>query len=210
MSIGLDHFDMSRWSRIGFRFHAWSERALARLGGPLPVILAIVLMTGVAGLWLLLPASDSDGADGYAVAETTPGAVRPSAAPDDADTAVASVTQSIPAAPMAATGQQQAALAEPPPAAKLRILGQSWQRAGLGSDAQATFTLRNDNAYAVKDVEIGCAFARRDGTHLTSRKRIIPVMVDSKARKRFTRLHVGFVNVHASRINCSVITANRV
>ena len=83
-------------------------------------------------------------------------------------------------------------------------------RAYSDTDAQATFTLRNDNAYAVKDVEIGCAFARRDGTHLTSRKRIIPVMVDSKARKRFTRLHVGFVNVHASRINCSVITANRV
>jgi len=209
MSIGLDHFDMSRWSRIGFWFHVWSERALARLGVPLSVILPVVLIVGAAGLWLLLPSFDNDGADGYPVAEATPGVVRSSAAPDDADIAVQSMTQSIPAdAAMASTGQ--AALPEPAPAAKVRILGQSWKRAGLGSDAQATFTLRNDNVYAVKDVEIGCAFARRDGTHLTNRKRIIPVTVDPKARKRFTRLHVGFVNVHASRINCSVITANRV
>jgi type IV pilus biogenesis protein CpaD/CtpE len=91
----------------------------------------------------------------------------------------------------------------------LRISGQSWHRAGLGSNAQATFTLRNDNAYAVKDIEIACAFARRDGSHLTDRKRIIPVTVDPKTRKRFARLHVGFVNIHANRINCSVVAANR-
>jgi hypothetical protein len=131
---------------------------------------------------------------------------RPSAAPDEPDIAV----QSIPAVPMASTEQPQAATSEPPPATRLRILGQSWKRGGLGSDAQATFTLRNDNAYAVKDIEIGCAFTRRDGTHLTNRKRLIPVAVDPKTRKRFTRLHVGFVNVHASRIKCSVLTASRV
>jgi type IV pilus biogenesis protein CpaD/CtpE len=101
-------------------------------------------------------------------------------------------------------------MSEPPPAAGLRISGQSWHRAGLGSNAQATFTLRNDNAYAVKDIEIACAFARRDGTHLTDRKRIIPVTVDPKTRKRFARLHVGFVNIHANRINCSVVAASRV
>jgi hypothetical protein len=101
-------------------------------------------------------------------------------------------------------------MSEPPPAAKLRISEQSWQRTGLGSNAQATFTLRNDNVYAVKDIEIACAFARRDGSHLTDRKRRIPVTVDSKTRKRIARLHVGFVNVHANRINCSVIAASRV
>jgi hypothetical protein len=54
----------------------------------------------------------------------------------------------------------------------LRISAQSWRRAGLGSNAQVTFTQRNDNDYAVRDVEIACAFARRDGSHLTDRQRI--------------------------------------
>jgi hypothetical protein len=161
-------------------------------------------MLGAAGVWLVWPASDSDGADGDPVALVTPAAVQPSSLPNDTES-----IQSSPAAPAVSIGQQPAAMSEPLPAAGLRISGQSWQRAGLGSNAQATFTLRNDNAYAVKDIEIACAFARRDGSHLTDRKRIIPVTVDSKTRKRFARLHVGFVNVHANRINCSVIAAAR-
>lgn len=183
-----------------------SERASARWGRPLSFVLPVVLVVGAAGVWLVLPASDSDGADGDPAAEViTTATVQPSAASDEAD-----AVQSGPAAPTVLTGQQPAAMSEPPPASRLRISGQSWQRAGLGSNAQATFTLRNDNAYAVKDIEIACAFARRDGTHLTDRKRIIPVTVESKSRKRFARLHVGFVNVHANRINCSVIAASRV
>jgi hypothetical protein len=162
-------------------------------------------MVGAAGVWLVWPASDSDGADGDPVAQLTTAAVQPSPAPEDADT-----VQSSPVTPTVSTGQQPAAMSEPTPAAGLRISGQTWQRAGLGSNAQATFTIRNDNAYAVKDIEIACAFARRDGSHLTDRKRIIPVTVDSKTRKRFAHLHVGFVNVHANKINCSVVAASRV
>jgi hypothetical protein len=205
MSIGLDHVDMNRWARMGLGFPVGSGRAPIRWGGPLSFVVPVVLMVGAAGVWLVWPASDSDGADGDPVAQLTTAAVQPSPAPDDADT-----VQSNPAAPTESTGQQPAAMSEPPPAAGLRISGQSWQRAGLGSNAQATFTLRNDNAYAVKDIEIACAFARRDGSHLTDRKRIIPVTVDPKTRKRFARLHVGFVNIHANRINCSIVAASRV
>ena len=205
MSIGLDHVDMSRWARMGLGFPVRTERAQAGWAGPLSLVLPVVLMVAAAGVWLIWPASDSDGADGDPVAQITTAAVRPSPAPDDGDT-----VQSNPPASTLSTGQQPAAMSEPPPAAGLRISGQSWQRAGLGSNAQATFTLRNDNTYAVKDIEIACAFARRDGSHLTDRKRIIPVTVDPKTRKRFARLHVGFVNVHANRINCSVVAASRV
>jgi len=204
MRIGLDHFDMSRWTRTGLGLPVRSERASMRWRGPLSFVLPVVMVVGAAGVWLVLPAADSDGADGDPVAEVTTASVRPSAAAEDGDT-----VQSNPVAPVAAT-EQPAAAPDPPPMAKLRISGQSWQRAGLGSNAQATFTLRNDNAYAVNDIEIACAFARRDGTHLTDRKRIIPVTVESRTKKRFARLHVGFVNVHANRINCSVIAASRV
>jgi len=43
----------------------------------------------------------------------------------------------------------------------------------MGSKALITFTLRNGNDYAVKDVQISCAFNRRDGSHLTDRARVI-------------------------------------
>jgi hypothetical protein len=92
----------------------------------------------------------------------------------------------------------------------LRIASQSWRRGGLGSKALITFTLRNTNDYAVKDIEIACAFARRDGSHLTDRKRVISEAVEMKSRKTFTRLHIGFVNVNADKAKCALVAANRV
>src|SRR5215475_7074288 len=92
----------------------------------------------------------------------------------------------------------------------LRISSQSWRRGGLGSKALITFTLRNANSYAVKDIEIACAFARRDGSHLTDRKRVIGEAVEMRSRKTFTRLHVGFVNVNADKAKCALVAASRV
>ncbi|MEH2502183.1 hypothetical protein V1290_000994 [Bradyrhizobium sp. AZCC 1578] len=92
----------------------------------------------------------------------------------------------------------------------LKIVSQSWRRGGLGSKALVTFTLRNTNDYAVRDIEIACNFIRRDGSHLTARRRIIPDTVNMKSRKRYARVLVGFVNVNANKAKCSLVTANRV
>jgi hypothetical protein len=99
---------------------------------------------------------------------------------------------------------------QPAPVDGLKISSQSWRRGGLGSNAFVTFTLRNSNDYAVKDIEISCAFARRDGSHLTDRSRLIPDTVNMKSRKTFARLHVGFVNVNASGAKCALVTATRI
>jgi hypothetical protein len=69
--------------------------------------------------------------------------------------------------------------------------------------------LRNNNDYAIKDIELACAFARSDGSHLTDRKRIIPDFVNMKNRKTFAHVLVGFVNVNASRAKCVPVAANR-
>lgn len=91
----------------------------------------------------------------------------------------------------------------------LKISSQSWRRGGLGSKALVTFTLRNGNEYAVKDIEIACAFTRRDGRHLTDRKRLISDTVEMKSRKTFAKMHVGFVNVNADKAKCALVTASR-
>ena len=92
----------------------------------------------------------------------------------------------------------------------LKIISQSWRRGGLGSKALVTFTLRNANDYAVRDIEIACSFTRRDGSHLTDRRRIIPDTVNMKSRKRYAGMLVGFVNVNANKAKCSVVTASRI
>ena len=92
----------------------------------------------------------------------------------------------------------------------LKISSQSWRRGGLGSKALVTFTLRNGNDYAVKDIEISCAFNRRDGSHLTDRNRIIHDTVNMKSRRTFARMHVGFVNINADQAKCELVAASRV
>ncbi|WP_210266137.1 hypothetical protein [Bradyrhizobium australiense] len=92
----------------------------------------------------------------------------------------------------------------------LKIVSQSWRRGGLGSKALVTFTLRNTNDYAVRDFEIACSFIRRDGSHLTDRRRVISDTVNMKSRKRYAGVLVGFVNVNANKAKCSLVTASRI
>ena len=202
MTTGLDHVDVSRLAGIGLGFWVWGEVASARRTRLFSTLLPVTLLIGAA-VWLVLPTFDNATADRDAAPVATPAAVQ---APSKLD----AVRKDPQPGSSASTEQAPATVSEAPPAAGLIISSQSWRRAGLGANAQVTFTLRNDNAYAVKDIEIACAFARRDGSHLTDRRRIIPVAVDQKARKRFARLHVGFVNIHADRISCAVVAANRV
>lgn len=98
---------------------------------------------------------------------------------------------------------------EQSPVNALSITSQYWQRGGLGSKALVTLTLRNNNDYAVKDIELLCAFVRRDGSHLTDRRRVISDTVNMRTRKTFAQMLIGFVNVNAARAKCTTVAANR-
>jgi hypothetical protein len=103
--------------------------------------------------------------------------------------------------------------AGPPEAAAvngLRISSQSWRRGGLGSKALVTFTLRNDNDYAVGDIGLLCSFTRADGSPVTERRQTIRDTVKMKSRKTFARMHVGFINITANRAKCTLLSASRV
>lgn len=182
------------------------------------MVLPAIAMAGCA-VWMLLPwPSDAESQSGAAstavfrLAQDASGlndAVRPtnatlaSPAPTNA-----SPETNPPAAPEIAA--PETTVPAKPPVDGLRISSQSWRRGGLGSKALMTFTLRNGNDYAVKDIEIACAFARRDGSHLTDRKRIIPDTVNMKSQKRYSGMLVGFVNVYANKAKCSLVTASRI
>ena len=186
------------------------------------VRLAALPAIAIAGcsIWMLLPqASDAEsrsaappsevarvtqntsGTDA-AIQATLTGLV-PSEVPDNADPA------SVAAQPPDIAPPETVAPATSP-IDGLKIASQSWRRGGLGSRAMVTFTLRNANDYAVKDIEIACAFKRRDGSHLTDRRRIIHDTVNMKSRKQYAGMLVGFVNVNANRAKCTLVTASRI
>jgi hypothetical protein len=170
--------------------------------------LAVLPAIAIAGcaIWLMLPqASD---AEGHSTATSPEVARATQDISGNGDSAGVEATLSSPAPPEALPSEAL----EPAksPLDGLKIISQSWRRGGLGSKALVTFTLRNANDYAVRDIEIACKFARRDGSHLTDRRRIIPDTVNMKSRKRYAGMLVGFVNVNANKAKCSVVTASRI
>ena len=197
------------------RIAGWSfGKSEARL-----VVLPAIAIAGCA-IWLMLPqASDAEGHssatsstrvsqdtsrnDDTAGVQATLSSPAPSAVSPDANPAAATAAPADIAPPEMVESAKS-------PLDGLKIISQSWRRGGLGSKAMVTFTLRNANDYAVRDIEIACSFTRRDGSHLTDRRRIIPDTVNMKSRKRYAGMLVGFVNVNANKAKCSVVTASRI
>jgi hypothetical protein len=183
--------------------------------------LAALPAIAIAGcfIWMLLPqASDAESRSAATPSELT--RVTQNTSETDAAT---QATLTSPVQPEVPGDADQAAVAAPPlgappetvapakpPIDGLKIASQSWRRGGLGSKALVTFTLRNANDYAVKDIEIACAFQRRDGSHMTDRRRIIHDTVNMKSRKQYAGMLVGFVNVNANRAKCTPVAASRI
>ena len=166
------------------------------------VWLPAALIAGV-GAWMLLAGYASKRAEGEPVALAAAVATNPEPAAAASDNAPKGFSFD-PATSEAVTPEQTT------PVDGLKISSQSWRRGGLGSNALVTFTLRNGNNYAVRDIEISCAFVRRDGSHLTDRSRLIHDAVNMKSRKTFARMHIGFVNINASGAKCTLVAANRI
>ena len=172
------------------------------------IFLPVIAIAGCVAWMMLSGSRDAEGQSAPAASPAVAAAQNPSwfnrvVTPTEAN--LAAETTAPPEIPASA----EVFTVERAPVDGLRISSQSWRRGGLGSKALVTFTLRNGNDYAVKDVEIACAFTRRDGSHLTDRKRMIHDIVSMKSARTFARMHVGFVNVHADKAKCSLLAASR-
>jgi hypothetical protein len=194
MNARLDRIGLRRFAGTGERLARAVTIASVSFGRSLLWLLAAIIVG--CGVWMLLPLSKGNSAE-QAKSEVA---------------AVEAASSNDPAASASLASQAQVPAAQGPVLAdlgRLRISSQTWRRGGLGSKALVTLTLRNDNDYAVKDVEIVCAFARRDGSHLTDRSRVLADPVSMKSRKTFARIPVGFVNVNADQAKCSLAAARR-
>ncbi len=178
------------------------------------VLLPVVTIAGLTA-WMVLSGASSANSQSVSQSVSTPAPVIAATEKTSPLDVAPPPTQDLATPPQATPPADQAAApaASPPveasPLDGLKISSQSWRRGGLGSKALVTFTLRNNNDYAVKDIEIACAFNRRDGSHLTDRTRLIPDTVNMKSRRTFARMHVGFVNINASQAKCSPVAASR-
>jgi hypothetical protein len=180
----------------------FSGRLAARLFNNKLIWLSVILVVA-AGAWKMSSEDAAGPAKGQTVGAAnfaTPASIQSAPLSDSDSASSASGSGAAPAA-----GPPEA-----PPVNGLRISSQSWRRGGLGSKALVTFTLRNDNDYAVGDIGLLCSFARADGSPVTERRPTIHDTVKMKSRKTFARMHVGFINVTANRAKCTLLSASRV
>jgi hypothetical protein len=203
MNTGLDRIELTGLARIGGGFLAWPENPAVRYLRSGFVWLAAVLMVGF-GAWALLSGNAGNIAKGQPAAQ-----LAKVTAPEPAQSPAIDAAQDGPLFRIPTTPEEAFTATEMAPVEGLKIASQSWRRGGLGSKALVTFTLRNSNDYAVRDIEISCAFARRDGSHLTDRKRMIHDTVNMRSQKTFARMHIGFVNINADQAKCALVTASR-
>jgi hypothetical protein len=182
------------------------------------VLLFAIAIAGALA-WMMLP--EPSDAENDKLAVTTPGTSLPervllaesaAATTEPVKTEPASTATAEPGE-QETTGTapaSQPATVERAPIDGVKIASQSWRRGGLGSKALVTLTLRNANDYPVKDIEIACAFARADGSHITDRKRVIADTISQKSRKTYAGMLIGFVNINANKAKCSLVTASRI
>jgi hypothetical protein len=111
------------------------------------------------------------------------------------------------AAPTAGALDAQAALL-PAPLSGVRLARQSLKRGGLGSRVHGTFTVRNRLDFAIKDVEIECAFRGRGG-YTTQRRRVLADTIEPRSRETFSNVLVGHINVTTTRGKCHLTGASR-
>lgn len=201
--------------RIGLAsFRRFAAGRLGEGGFYASLLLSVIAVAGIAAWFMLPEPSDAGDQDVWPVSSTVDRSAQdastgaPQAAKDIAGDEPATVGAAI--TPPTAEEARRPEPGERSPLDRLRIASQSWQRGGLGSKVLVTLTLRNANDFAVKDIEIACAFIRSDGSPVTERKRLIPDTIAMKSRKTYPRMLIGFVNVNANKAKCSVVTASRV
>ena len=197
MSTGLYRIEWTGLATLGSYFASRPGKVAINHFKPGLIGLAVALTAGCGG-WVLLSGDDGTMAESEPIHLASPAVFETVAAPATAVT------------PDGLAPDPEIVPAQAAPVDGLKISSQHWRRGGLGSKALVTFTLRNRNDYAVRDIEISCAFSRRDGSHLTDRTRVIHDTVRMKSRRTFARLHVGFVNVNANQAKCSLVSASQI
>lgn len=93
---------------------------------------------------------------------------------------------------------------EPSPRSKVSITKFSWSKGGFDTVMEGTFTIRNDNSFAVKDMRMKCDLSAKSGTALDSVEETIYEIVSANSSKTFREVNMGFVRSQTASATCEI------
>ena len=80
----------------------------------------------------------------------------------------------------------------------------SWKKAGFDSIMKADFTVTNNNAFAIKDIEITCTHSANSGTVIDRNNRTIYEIVKANGKRKFPDFDMGFIHSQAASSSCQI------
>jgi RNA polymerase subunit RPABC4/transcription elongation factor Spt4 len=83
-------------------------------------------------------------------------------------------------------------------------LDYTWSKGGFGNVMEATFTVKNNSAYNIKDFEITCRHFAKSGTEIDSNKRTIFDVVKAHSTRKFPNFNMGFIHSQAEQSSCKI------
>lgn len=83
----------------------------------------------------------------------------------------------------------------------------SWKRGGFDSVAIATFTINNDNAISVRDINIKCQFYANSGTLIDIKTDTVYEIIKAKKSKTIKDFNLGFADKQATGLRCRIVSA---
>jgi hypothetical protein len=90
------------------------------------------------------------------------------------------------------------------PAAAVKVVKQVWKKGGRNTIGIADITIRNDNAFAVKDIKIKCVFTIKSTGNVTEIQQTIAGPVKPNTEQTFKKVSFGFVDTQAADGECDV------
>lgn len=96
------------------------------------------------------------------------------------------------------------------PATKMSVAGLSWKVGGFGAVGLMTFTVSNQNDFAVKDFVVTCTFSANSGTELGTAVHTVYETIKPRSKRAFSDVNVGFIHSQSGKANCAIALAARV
>jgi len=109
------------------------------------------------------------------------------------------------------TSSSSYAPAPPPPPSRdesalqnVKLVDFSWSTGGFNSVMLATFVIKNDNDFPVKDITITCTHFAQSGTEIDSNTHTIYDVVKAKKKRTFREVNMGFIHSQAASSRCGI------
>lgn len=79
-----------------------------------------------------------------------------------------------------------------------------WRKGGFGNIMLIDATIKNENAFDVKDLSISCEGRGASGTLITRTEQVIYQTVKSKSSRTIKNINLGFMDPQTATASCSI------